>query len=100
MKFIPPKSVAEEAATGLILRQVYGRGGTSVGLTRARQLSKRKPVSLATIKRMFSFFSRHYKNRNTPFEEGNGRIAWLLWGGNPGYKWVLEILRDFDQNED
>ena len=94
MKFIPPKSVAEEAATGLALRRAYGRGGTSVGLARARQLSSRKPVSIKTIKKMYSFFSRQYKNRKTPPSEGNGRIAWLLWGGNPGYKWVVEILQE------
>lgn len=91
-KFKPPKEVAHEAAIGLMLRAEYGRGGTSVGIGRARQLKSRKPVSLVTIRKMYRFFLRHYKNRKTPPEKGNGRIAWLLWGGDSGFDWAFEIL--------
>ena len=82
--FIPPKSVAEAAKLGLAFRKYFKRGGTLVGIKRAHQLMNREHVSLATIKRMNKFFIRHFKNRKTPPEEGNGQIAWLLWGGDPG----------------
>lgn len=92
-KYVPPMNVALAAKSGLEMRSLYGRGGTSVGLWRAKQLSERRPLTLITIKKMDRFFKRHYKNRNTDPDKGNGMIAWLLWGGNPGMKWVSEILK-------
>ena len=95
--FKAPKEVRDEARVGLKLRSHFGRGGTQVGIRRAYQLAKGEPVSLKTIKRMKSFFSRHRKNRRTftrSGEIGNGTIAWLLWGGDSGLAWVNEILRE------
>lgn len=91
--FIPTKSVASAADFGLWLRYEYGRGGTLIGIKRAHQLANREHISLETVKRMDRFFTRHYKNRNTPPEKGNGMIAWLLWGGDPGRKWAKSILK-------
>lgn len=93
MKFYPPREVANAAHEGLILRHIYKRGGTRVGVARANQLHARRPVSPEVIKRMASFFKRHRKNKNTPPEKGNGKIAWLLWGGDPGEKWVKSIIK-------
>lgn len=80
-----PANVRREAAVGLTLRKEFGRGGTIIGMTRARQLATGKTVSDKTIMRMVSYFSRHevdkkapgYSNKEKP---SNGRIAWLLWG--------------------
>jgi len=91
--------VSEAAYHGLFLRQFYKRGGTAIGMRRAYQLAKREPISLDTIKRMDNFFTRHFKNRKTPPAEGNGMIAWLLWGGDPGRRWVKSILRQKGKNE-
>lgn len=95
MSFIPPRSVAKEARAGLNMHKHFKRGMTNVGVRRAVQLSRRDPVSLSTIKRMYSFFRRHYKNRNSitkSGDPGNGMIAWLGWGGDSGYNWVVDIL--------
>ena len=92
--FKPPVDVAEAAYQGLLLRHLYKRGGTRVGVVRANQLMNRKPISYDTIKRMRAFFLRHEKNKMTPPEEGNGMIAWLLWGGNPGQAWVNSVLEE------
>lgn len=98
----PPKAVAEEARKGLDLREEHGRGGTEVGVRRAHQLMDRRPVSDPDIKSMYSYFARHavdkhgkdWANERKP---SAGRIAWLLWGGDPGRDWIgklRETLRD------
>ena len=71
--------------------------GTPVGWTRARQLVNREPLSLDTVKRMYSFFSRHevdkkgkdFYNTSNP---SNGRIMWDAWGGDAGYSWSRKIV--------
>lgn len=92
---IPTDAMAEEAQRGLDWRAEYGRGGTSIGVARARQLVNKQELSARTIKRMHSYFSRHEVDKQgqgyNPGEEGYpsaGRIAWALWGGNPGQSWA------------
>jgi len=96
--FTPPKGVQEAAQQGLDYRREYGRGGTEVGIARARDLSNGKSVSLETINRMVSFFARHADNAVPPSEKTmpdggptNGWIAWQLWGGNAGRTWANKI---------
>ena len=89
--FVPPKGVQEAAQRGLDLRRKYGRGGTPTGIARARDLANGRAVSEETIGRMVNFFGRHEENKDTPPEEGNGMIAWLLWGGDPGKRWAERI---------
>ena len=93
--FKPPETVAEAAMLGLVLREKFDRGGTEVGVARARDLSNRRNVSADTVQRMRSFFARHgaqvnrqhpqWENKNNPSAQW---IAWLLWGGDPGRKWA------------
>lgn len=95
--FVPPRDVARAARLGLEFRHQYRRGGTQVGVIRAHQLSQRKGVSLATVKRMKAFFSRHHKNYrpDVMMPDGGptaGTIAWLLWGGSAGMVWAEMIL--------
>ena len=90
---MPPKGVAEQAAKGLELREAHGRGGTDVGRRRARQLANRQPVSERDIKSMYSYFARHEvdkqgKNWGDRDKPSAGYIAWLLWGGEPGKRWI------------
>ena len=103
INFTPPKSVREEAARGLELRSEFGRGGTSVGIARARDLSNGKEISPSTAKRMKSFFARHEVDKKaegfSPGEDGypsNGKIAWLLWGGDPGQSWSNKLVRQIN----
>jgi len=100
--FKPPKSAAIAAARGLELRKRFGRGGTPVGVARAVQLKNRRAVSLNTIGRMYSYFSRHAVDRlpgwNDPKRPSNGFIAWLLWGGDPGRVWATAIWKRFSRN--
>lgn len=89
----PTESMANNARRGLELRRKFGRGGTAVGVARARDLANRKELSPETVARMYSFFSRHEvdkkgKDFNNPERPSNGKIAWLLWGGDSGYAWA------------
>ena len=88
----PTESMANNARRGLELRRKFGRGGTAVGVARARDLANRKELSPETVARMYSFFSRHEvdkkgKDWNNAERPSNGKIAWLLWGGDSGYAW-------------
>lgn len=98
--FVPPAEVRAAAKRGLELRQEHGRGGTEVGVARARDLSGGRAVSLETIGRMVSYFARHGAQR--PEDDGPStawRIAWLLWGGDAGNEWANRIWREHQMNE-
>lgn len=93
----PPLRVAKAAEKGLALREKFQRGGTQVGINRAKQLKAREALNLSTVKRMFSYFRRHSVDKNSEdfTNEKNpsrGYIAWLLWGGDAGYSWVKQVL--------
>ncbi|CZT33065.1 hypothetical protein [Rhizobium sp. 9140] len=90
---IPPEAVAKAAEKGLEFRQTFKRGGTQIGVARARDLKNRANLSPDTIKRMSSYFSRHKvdkraKNFGDDSDPSPGYIAWLLWGGDAGRDWV------------
>jgi hypothetical protein len=92
---VPPEGAREEARRGLEWRQEYNRGGTMVGVARARDLANGADISPDTIRRMVSFFARHEVDKQgrgyNPGEPGYpsaGRIAWALWGGDPGRTWA------------
>lgn len=92
---IPTDAMAEEARRGLEWRKKFKRGGTLVGVARARDISNKRELSAETIRRMHSYFSRHEVDKQgqgfSQGEEGYpsaGRIAWALWGGDPGQSWA------------
>jgi hypothetical protein len=72
--------------------------GTAVGWTRAGQLARGETLSLSTVKRMYSYFSRHevdkqgkdWDNAESP---SNGKIMWLAWGGDAGFSWSRKITQ-------
>lgn len=94
--FKPPESVASNARKGLEMRKRV-KGGTDVGVARARDLSNRKSVSLETIGRMVSYFARHGAQR--PDDEGTEAnptpwlVAWMLWGGDAGRRWANSVWK-------
>jgi HK97 family phage major capsid protein len=101
----PTSGMQEEAQRGLDWRREYGRGGTEVGVARARDIVSGKNLSEDTVKRMFSFFSRHEVDKQaegfSPGEEGYpsaGRIAWALWGGDAGFSWSRDKVAGMDED--
>lgn len=88
----PTDAMVEAAVRGLEIRESLPpsrRGGTAVGLARARDIANRRRLSLETWKRIFSFVSRHkpvweeQKSKLPPgeFTETKSNQAMLLWGG-------------------
>jgi len=110
----PNDGMASEARKGLDWRREFKRGGTAVGVARARQLMNKDRLSPSTVRRMYSFFSRHEVDKQAEgFRQGEkgypsaGRIAWALWGGDAGFSWSkrkrdqldAEKSEDFDIEE-
>lgn len=99
----PTEAMADTARRALEWRREYGRGGTEVGVARARDISNRASLSSDTVARMRSYFARHGSLRSEQYdaEEPDGgpsawRIAWDLWGGDPGRAWAERIGRQED----
>jgi hypothetical protein len=99
--FVPPQAVRSNAKRGLELRKKHGRGGTEVGVARARDLSNGKALSLDTLKRMNSYFARHEVDKKGEGwgVDSAGYIAWLLWGGDAGRSWAKSITNKEDTKE-
>ena len=102
----PTQEIADEAEQALEWRAEFGRGGTEVGVARARDLKNRVNLSIRTIKRMFSFLSRHeVDKKGKGFYKGDegfpsaGRIAWGLWGGDPGFAWTKRKIKEIEEEE-
>jgi HK97 family phage portal protein len=104
---VPTSEMAEEAKRGLELRKKFKRGGTAVGVARANQLIAKERLSISTVKRMYSFFSRHEVDKRAEgFRQGEegypsaGKVAWLLWGGDSGFAWSKRKRQQIMTEED
>jgi hypothetical protein len=104
--FKPTKGMVEEAKRALKWRREFKRGGTAVGIARARDIANGKNLPYKTVKRMKAFFDRHQSDADAdgfrPGEDGfpsNGRIAHALWGGDPGYTWAKDIVSRVEGSE-
>jgi hypothetical protein len=97
--YAPTDGMVAEARRGLEWRQAFGRGGTQVGVARARDIVNRRRLSRTTVVRMASYFARHAIDKRAqgfrPGEPGYpsaGRIAWALWGGDAGQTFARSII--------
>jgi len=110
MSYKPNKGMQEEAERAIRWVEDGRKGGTRIGKIRARQIARGENLSEDTVKRMYSFFSRQEGVKDAegfePGEDGYpspGRVAWGLWGGDPGYSWSKNIVeqlknRGFNMN--
>jgi hypothetical protein len=92
-----PESVSNNAKRGIDLNEkVDNKCATQVGKIRAQQLAQGKPVTVETIKRMFSYLSRaevYYEKGDT---ESCGYISYLLWGGKSAKSWAESKLKSIE----
>lgn len=93
-----PRAVQLTARRALEWRRVYHRGGTEIGVARARDLSNDRAPSSDVLSRMRSYFKRHVVDaRALGFRRGEdgypsaGRVAWDLWGGDAAVAWFKHL---------
>lgn len=107
INFQPPQGARDEAVKGLEWRREFGRGGTEIGIARARDIKNGVTLSADILRRMKSFFARHEVDKQAEgFRQGekgypsNGRIAWALWGGDAGKSWADKVVDQMDSEDD
>lgn len=92
-----PQGVKNNAKRGIELNEKSGnKCATPVGKVRAQQLAKGEPISVQTIKRMYSYLSRAesvYREKQND-SEACGNISYLLWGGLAALGWSRNKLRE------
>jgi len=103
----PTDAMASAAERALGWRDEHGRGGTAVGVARARDIKNKKNLSEDTVRRMANYFSRHAVDKKAEgFNDGEagfpsaGRIAWDLWGGDAGAAWAKRKVAELDNASD
>ena len=95
-----PDSVSNNAKRGIELNDKLGnKCATPVGKIRAQQLAQKKPLSLETIKRMYSYLSRAEAYYDENDMEACGTISFYLWGGLAGKSWAQSKLKELGEIE-
>lgn len=93
-----PDAVKNNAKRGLDLnKKVNNKCATQVGKIRAQQLAQGKPISKATIKRMYSYLSRAEEYYKEGDNEACGTISYLLWGGKAAKRWSESKLKELEE---
>ena len=92
-----PDGVKNNAKRGLELNEkVNNKCATQVGKIRATQLAGGKPISIETIKRMYSYLSRAEEYYDEGDSKACGTISYLLWGGKAAKRWAEAKLKELD----
>ena len=87
--------IQNNAKRGIELNdKVNNKCATQVGKVRAQQLAKGEPISIETIKRMYSYLSRAETYYNEGDTEACGTISYLMWGGKSALSWSRNKLKE------
>ena len=96
-----PDSVKNNAKAALKYAEENGWGscGTDVGKQRANQLAKGEPISIETIKRMYSYLSRHEVDleNSKGYGDGCGKLMYDAWGGKSALSWAESKIRQIER---
>ena len=96
-----PDSVKNNAQNALDWAEENGWGscGTDVGKQRANQLAKGEPISVETIKRMYSYLSRHAVDleNSKGYGDGCGKLMYDAWGGKTALTWAEAKIKQIDR---
>jgi hypothetical protein len=88
--------ISNNAKKGIELNEKNGnKCATQTGKVRAQQLANGEPISVETIKRMYSYLSRaetYYDNADSTSD--CGYISYLLWGGKAALGYSKNKLRE------
>lgn len=93
-----PDSVSNNAKKGIELNEKQGnKCATQVGKVRAQQLAQKQPLSVDTIKRMYSYLSRAQEYYDEGDTTSCGYISYMLWGGLSAKRWSESKLKELDK---
>jgi Putative phage serine protease XkdF len=95
--YTPNAGMKDAAKRALEWHEEGKKGGTGIGLGRARDIAAGRTLSQEVVNRMHSFFARHEVDKQAEgFNAGEdgfpspGRVAWDLWGGDAGQSWSAQ----------
>lgn len=98
-----PQGVVNNAKKALEWAEKNGWGscGTAVGKRRANQLASKQNLTVSTIKRMYSFLSRHAKDLEVSksYSDGCGKLMYDAWGGKAALRWSRSKLKELGEIE-
>jgi hypothetical protein len=97
-----PENVKKVALYSFRIRDLGFKGGIETGWKRAKQLATKEAIPIEDLRYMRSWFARHIftsypsykkwvdagKPKDASWHDKRGIIAWLIWGGDPAFKWV------------
>jgi len=97
-----PSRVRDIAIYSFKLKKLGFKGGIETGWKRAKQLATKESIPIEDLKYMRAWFARHiyasypsYKKwidagrpKDSKWHNKHGIISWLIWGGDPAFKWV------------
>jgi hypothetical protein len=96
-----PEGVKNAAKRAVAYAEENGWGscGTAVGKTRASQLAKGENISVDTIKRMYSYLSRHKSDLTASkgYDDGCGKLMYDSWGGEAALTWAERKLKQLEK---
>jgi hypothetical protein len=96
-----PDSVKNNAKAVLkyVEENGWGSCGTDVGKQRANQLAKGEPISLETVKRMYSYLSRHEVDLESSkgYGDGCGKLMYDSWGGKSALSWAKSKINQAEK---
>lgn len=91
-----PESIKNNAKRVLkwVEENGWGSCGTNVGKQRANQLANGEAISLDTVKRMYSYLSRHAPDLDASksYDDGCGKLMYDAWGGRTALSWSKSIV--------
>lgn len=96
-----PDSVKNNAKAALKYAEENGWGtcGTPVGKARANQLANGEKISIETIKRMYSYLSRHEVDIESSkgYGDGCGKLMYDSWGGKSALAWAESKIKSIER---
>jgi hypothetical protein len=96
-----PDSVKNNAQAVLkyVEENGWGSCGTEVGKIRANQLANGEPISLDTVKRMYSYLSRHEVDLDSSkgYGDGCGKLMYDSWGGKSALSWSQSKINQVEK---
>lgn len=98
-----PSSVKNNAKAVLkyVEENGWGSCGTEVGKIRANQLANGEPISEETIKRMYSYLSRHEVDLDSSkgYGDGCGKLMYDSWGGKSALSWAESKIKSIEREK-